>query len=79
MSVVDKMFEELGYEKITNRHDQVFHIEYVKYNENRDKSITIQFWNDKTFDKINNFEEVEYITMQELKAINYKCEELGWI
>lgn len=78
-SEADMRFEELGYEKIENRKDQVFHIEYAKYDEQEDKSITIQFWNDESFDKINNFEEVEYITMQELKAINKKCQELGWI
>lgn len=74
----DEMFEELGYKKIENGKDKVFHIEYVKYDKQEDKSITIQFWNDESFDKINNFEEVEYITMQELKAINKKVEELGW-
>lgn len=40
----------------------------------------IQFWYDKTVSKYNKkTEETDYISMQELQAINKKCEELGWL
>lgn len=72
----DKMFEELGYEKnedIRTDLGCVYHtmVKHCIYNEfpkiifhNKFKSISIQ---------------KDYITMQELQAINKKCEELGWI
>lgn len=41
-------------------------------------NVDIEFWNDKTISKSSGYE-VSYITMQELKAINLKCKELGWI
>lgn len=71
MSEADKMFKELGYEKIENK----IQITYVKPYEN------IQF--------LLNVKKIEYNflkgstfltqTMEELKAINKKIEELGWL
>lgn len=80
MSEADKLFEELGYEKIVEHKykqpdDDV--TELILY---RDYGtlLEIEFWNDKTISKFSGYD-VSYITMQELKAINLKCKELGWI
>lgn len=75
----DEMFEELGYKKICNKPKQNFHIEYTKYDDYLNKTIIIQFWCDKSIDKINGNDEAEFIDMQELQAINKKVKELGWL
>ena len=67
----DKMFEELGYKR--KLHKSYDAIRYHSTNG------TITFWvKDKEISK-NMYSEAGYITMQELKAINKKIEELGWI
>lgn len=72
----EEMFKELGYEKnedIRTDLGCVYHIrvKHYIYNEfpkiifhNKFKSISIQ---------------KDYISIQELQAINKKCQELGWI
>ena len=76
MSEADKMFEELGYKKFTGEHGYVTYL--LKYDKDNDN--IIYFYDDKTFHKGGEYSEFcDYITMQELKAINKKCEELGWI
>lgn len=66
MSEADKLFEELGY--------------MIDENENRtiydNRNINIIF--DKETKTINTDEAITF-NMQELKAINLKCKELGWI
>lgn len=73
----DKMFEELGYKLIN--HDRTC-IEY----ENKDIEQGIDFYLKNKL--ISKFELVDGetlligdITIPELKAINEKCEELGWL
>lgn len=71
----DEMFEELGYEKENNSN---YICEFYKYGTfnfiDDDDIIFIKFdMKDKDFWKSTS------ITMQELQAINKKCEELGWI
>ena len=71
----DEMFEEIGYKTIDmNVIDLLF--EYAK----EDMQERISFWASKevskTFKYMNNSSQ---ITMEELKAINKKCKELGWI
>lgn len=65
----DEMFEEFGYTKSGN-------IEYYK-----DYNNIIYFdIENKTFHKTGECDAMcDAITMQELKAIIKKCEELGWI
>ena len=85
-STADEMFEELGYKKITEH--EFTEPEYGETTElilyrlilYRDevKRLDIEFWNDKSISKTCNYD-VGYITMQELKAINKKCKELGWV
>lgn len=73
----DEMFEELGYEKI----DKKLNKNIIFTNGNK------KFYFHKVFRKIkcveyDNEEQVfmqSYFTMQELQAINKKCEELRWI
>ncbi len=68
----DEMFEELGYKK---SYTQSENIKYYKDNDN-----VIYFdLNKKTFDKSGEYDCMcDYITMQELQAINAKVKELGW-
>ena len=70
MSEADKMFMELGYKKVDNG-EQVF---YVK----SDKEIKFNKWL-RCICSIDSNYKWQYIDMQELKAINKKCEELRWI
>lgn len=74
----DEMFEELEYKILRNKEGERFHLEYAKNNKDGD-AVAIQFWNDKTISKVDSYNIDDYITMQELQAINEKCKELGWI
>ena len=77
MTEADKMFEELGYEKAEDNED------FIAY-QNREIAKLIEIYcNRKT---ISVYEVIDNetlltgeITMPELKAINKKCEELGWL
>ena len=73
MSEADEMFGKIGYK--SEKYNRCFGAiaSYIK----DDKSI--EFYNDKTFAVFNIIDNYEYIDIQELKAINKKCEELGWI
>lgn len=67
----DFMFERLGYEKKDERN----FITYI----NRSIHTNIIFCKEKkSFYCEDNFGESEIINMAELKAINKKCQELGW-
>lgn len=71
MSEADKMFEELGYKKETH----ISRLIYKRINVEEEYEEDITFYHDnKTVNKFG-----KAITMQELKAINKKCEELGWV
>lgn len=66
----DEMFEELGYKEEVKYREKVY--------EKDDKIITFNL--EKKNIICNNFYDgYESINMQELQAINKKCEELGWI
>ena len=73
MSEADKLFEELGYEKEEYNPDVIYYTSnildtiYFAFNKNTKKVCFIE----------NN--EAGDISMQELKAIQMKCDELGWI
>lgn len=72
----DEMFEELGYMKWQNDDcimymKNLFMITFIMPNK---RFITEYKQGDYNFPKIRPFE----ISMQELNAINMKCEELGW-
>lgn len=71
MSEADKLFEELGYMKIENKHQIV----YVK-----DISTIVFLLNYKKI-QYEFLRGCTYIVqnIEELKAINKKCEELGWL
>ena len=73
MSEADKLLEELGYEKIRNKVGNTFTAIYAK----GDKRIA--FYTDKTIECYDYYYGSDYISMQELQAINEKCKELGWI
>lgn len=72
----DKMFKELGYKK----NEYIEAIYYIKNDESDEQ--TIEF--DKTIKCVFSYaNKDEYYVMgtniEELQAINKKCEELGWI
>ena len=67
MSEADKLFEELGYKlKFEDKISFIF--------ENREKGRYITFMKDNKTLMLPC-----ELTMQELQAINKKCEELGWL
>ena len=70
MSEADKMFEELGY--VCKEEDGML----IYLNEN---GADISFGLDKHFVYVGEEMNAMWIDMKELKAINKKCEELGWI
>lgn len=70
MSKGDMLFEFLGYEKDINSY-------CLKY-KNQDSKI-IRFNNDKTITCLNFYGGYENLTLQELKAVNEKVDELGWL
>lgn len=75
MSEADMMFEKIGYtvsEQLENG------IVYLKETDDEDMEISFIDYEDygKTVE-VDKFDGL--ITMQELQAINKKCEELGWI
>ena len=69
----DEMFEKLGYEKTFTEVDN------IKYYEDDDNVIYFVITH-RTFHKTGEYDGMcDAITMQELKAINEKVKELGWI
>lgn len=82
MSKADEMFEELGYEKkieheFKESDDDDDVIELILYRDEV-KCLEIEFWSDKTISKTSGYD-VSYLSMQELKAINEKVKDLGWL
>lgn len=80
MSNADKLFYELGYEKIEENDEYVLYLSKEFIGRKR----KIRFWkDDKVFfnDLIENDKIISsvQIGMEELKAINMKCKELGWL
>lgn len=77
MTEADKLFKELGYIKYINEDcvmykKDLFMITFILENKTY---ITEYEQGDYNFPRIKPFE----VGMQELQAINKKCEELGWI
>lgn len=73
MSEADKLFEELGYQKEEYNPDVIYFTNkfidtiYYAFNKNTKKFCFIE----------NN--DAGDISMEELKVVNLKCKELGWI
>lgn len=73
--IADKLFEELGYEKYISGKYQG----YYQYDE-QSNTICILFILDKKAIAIRyDGSNTPAITMDELYAINKKCQELGWL
>ena len=74
MSEADKMFEELGYERITKGKE-------IRYRHIEEPSEIIfdlmDMWVCVSGTGIGDI--AIYFDMQELKAINKKCQEMGWL
>ena len=68
-----KMFKKLGY-KYNKSRDRNRMIEYCK-----EDSTSVLFWiNEREF-SISEYCEPKNITVDEFKAINQQCKELGWV
>ena len=83
MSEADKMFEMLGYKKHVGYDGNA--IRYTKRRSNHEKWILfntpaklVSFLNSYDDVMMSNHVDV-FISLDELKAINKKCEELGWL
>ena len=72
-SKADEMFKRLGYEKEENDIETKYHLCCSHIIFNKVSKYVISQANEWGND------EPEYIDMQELKAINEKCKELGWL
>lgn len=73
MSEADKLFEALGYE--VSNDDFVEELNAVVESVVDNGYIKIVFYNNKKL----YIDADDIINMQEIKAINLKCKELGWI
>lgn len=73
MKTADELFEALGYIKI--RDDERF----IKYRKSHDNDYIVIDKETKDFIKNFDFAYWKAINMQELQAINKKCQEFGWI
>ncbi len=73
MSEADKLFEELGYEVSNSEFVEELNTTTNTVVDNG--YIQIIFYNNKTI----YIDADDILNMQELKAINLKCKELGWI
>lgn len=75
-----EMFEELGYKLLDKVCYKTHKLKYYKDDDN-----VILFYDETEYSPKGFIKSGEYdgmcddITMQELKAINKQCEELGWI
>lgn len=73
MSKADEMFEELGYKQ---NYTQIGDLKYYK----NDDNVIIFDFDNKNFIKSGEYDGMcDYITMQELQAINEKCKEMQWL
>ena len=72
IKTADEMFLELGYIKEDNDYCEAFFI-------NKDNSVFIYFYKNKTILIADGYFEAVELDLQELQAINKKCQELGWI
>ena len=79
----DEMFEKLGYKKkeIKDKWNKVWGISYK--NKKKWIEINIDYTDAEicigTIGDDYSYGEAVYISMQELKVINKKCKELGWL
>lgn len=75
MKTADEMFGKLGYKK---RNLGILFSRFWEEWENEDLAKTFSF--NTEYETIDITDENKYgITMQELQAINKKCQELGWL
>lgn len=70
-----EMFEKLGYQK--NKRNGMFYLIYKKKIDGEFCYVVFDIY-DKTFYVEYDYEAMN-ISMQELKAINKQCQELGWL
>lgn len=69
MQTADEMFKELGYKKIVGETTEVYKLSRANKN--------IYF--SKLIKRIKIDGKYDFLDMEELRAINKKCKELGWI
>lgn len=71
MSEADRLFEEIGYEKVDDCAGLVYFLgeKYIRFSE-YNKGVNCG--------NCESIYETEYLTPTELRIISKKCEELGW-
>ena len=69
MKTADELFEELGYKKL-----QPIGLQQCAYTNGRGKEIIIN-----QYKRIGLYGNYQWVTLEELKAINEKCKEMGWL
>ena len=78
MSEADQLFQKLGYTK-----DQItdgfinYSKKELKYNSSTKKYEICIYFN--CYDKYLGIKNKQFFSLEELQAINKKCEELGWL
>lgn len=76
MSEADEMFEELGYKENTLQEFIIFSKKELRYTSQKEWEICLDF---NCIDKCLMVKNKAYFSIEELKAINKKCEELKWL
>lgn len=79
MSKADKMFEELGYIKLTKKELKEKYKKEKEYYELIECFYEGEMFKFIVFYKDKELNSVSSLTMQELQAINEKVKELGWL
>ena len=70
------MFEEMGYKKKQITDEFIYYSKKeIKYNAQKEWEICLSF---NCYDKYLITKNKPYFCLEELQAINKKCEELGW-
>lgn len=81
MGKADEMFEELGYEKTRDSEKYINYRKSMAFRDFTDIEFNLQEKTVLPMYENNVFKKITYqkIDMKELKAINEKCKELGWL
>lgn len=76
MQTADEMFEELGYERNKSKEFIIYSKKEMRYKKAKEWEICLDF---NCIDKCLMVKNKQLFSLQELQAINKKCQELRWI
>ena len=72
----DEMFEELGYRKNKSKEFIIYSKKEMRYNKPKEWEICLDF---NCLDMYLITKNKQIFSLEELQAINKKCQELGWV